>query len=324
MYRLIAKIMPKNMRDSYEDLLRYAAIKTDPNKFIGFVLFFGLASATFLAFVLAKFLKISPIILFLIIFFLIESLVYVWLLLHVDAKAKFIEGVLPDALQLMSSNLRAGLTTDRALLLSARPEFGPLQDEINTVGKEITMGVEIGDSLMHMTERVKSDKLKKTVMLIVSGLKSGGELASLLEQTAKNLRRQRLVEEKIRANVMMYVIFIFVAVAFGAPMLFGLSSFLVGVLTKNIAAMEIPETIVASSMPVTFSKISITPHFVLIYAVTSMITTAFLGSLILGLIAKGKEKEGLKFIPILVICSVGIFFLVRFFIGALLGGLFGM
>src|SRR3989344_9108556 len=41
-------------------------------------------------------------------------------------KLKKMETVFPEFLELVSSNLRAGMTIDRALLLSSREEFSPL------------------------------------------------------------------------------------------------------------------------------------------------------------------------------------------------------
>lgn len=251
-------------------------------------------------------------------------MVYFSLLLRADAKAKFVESVLPDVLQLMASNLRAGLTTDKALLLAARPEFGPFQQEINQVGKEITMGKEIDEVLEDMARKTRSEKLDKTIALIVSGIRAGGELASLLEQTSKNLRREELVDSRIRANVMMYVIFIASAVCFGAPLLFGLSSFLVEVLSQNLGAMEIsPEAGITAAMPLSLGEITLPIDFVLMFSVIFLITSSVLGSLILGLISKGKEREGIKFMPVLAAVSLGVFFLTRIAIKNMLGTFFG-
>ena len=221
----------------------------------------------------------------------------------------------------MSSNLRAGFTVDRALLLSAREEFGLFKDEINTVGKEITMGKDLIISLLNMTERIKSRKLKKTIMLITSGLKSGGELASLLDQAAENLRGQELVEQKVRSNVLMYVIFIFFAIGFGSPILFGLSSFLVQTLTKNLANITLPKTAL-TAMPLSVTQIGIPVEFVIVFALISLATTSILGSLVIGLISKGNQKAGVKFIPLLLVMTIGLFFLVRFIISRMLGSLF--
>ena len=322
MYRLLAKILPKNAMEMYKSLMAYSNINIEPNKFVGFLAFSGIGLSLFFAFIISPMIRFPLWILLIIFFFVFEVTIYIILLLRADMKAKFIEDVLPDALQLMSSNLRAGLTVERALILSARPEFGPLQEEINLVGKEITMSKDLGEALSGMSKRIKSDKLEKTMLLIASGLKAGGELASLLDQTANNLRQQKFVDDKVRSNVMMYVIFIFAAIGFGAPLLFGLSSFLVEVLTKSIGELEMPKT-AAVNIPISLGKVAVEPRFILIFAVVSMITSSIMGSLVLGLIAKGKEKEGVKFIPVLMAVSLSLFFFVRFLIKSLLGGLFG-
>lgn len=322
MYRFLAEFYPKKIREDYVNLLRYSGIKINPYRFIGFVGVFGFLLAIAAGFYIGLFFRIPLFVSVIGFFFLFQILVYFLLLLRADAKARFVESVLPDVLQLMSSNLRAGLTTDKALLSSARPEFGPFQDEINYVGKEITMGKGIDESLICMGEKVRSEKLKKTLALIVSGLKSGGELAPLLEQTARNLRQEKLVDSRIRANVMMYVIFIFVAVCFGAPLLFGLSSFLVEVLTENLGAIQLPETTL-TNLPISFKEVSISVDFVIMFAVIFLVASSVLGSLILGLISKGKERDGIRFMPVLIALSLTMFFLVRYGIKGMLGGLFG-
>ncbi|MBU0907056.1 MAG: hypothetical protein KKE05_02760, partial [Nanoarchaeota archaeon] len=60
---------------------------------------------------------------------------------------KKMEEVFPDFISLMSSNLRAGMTVDRALVLSARKEFAPLDAEIMKVGKDILTAREINVAL---------------------------------------------------------------------------------------------------------------------------------------------------------------------------------
>lgn len=55
-----------------------------------------------------------------------------------------------------------------------------------------------------------------------------------------------------------------------------------------------------------------------------MIVNSFLGSLILGLISKGKERAGLSYVPVLIGVSLGVFFAARFIIKNMLGSLFGI
>jgi pilus assembly protein TadC len=321
LYRLISHLYPKKILTSYKELLNFANLGVDPYRFTGFVLSFGFVFAWLAAFALGAMFKFNLWFTFVIAFVSFEVTVYIWLLLSVDAKARVIERALPDALQLMSSNLRAGLTPEKALLLSARPEFGPLTEEITRVGKDVMIGKDVAVALMDMTWRVKSDKLRKTMELIVSGLRAGGELAALIEQTARNLRDQDFVDQKVRSNIRMYVIFIFAAVSFGAPVLYGLSSFLVDVMQNVISKVDIPKDVGAMNMPLTITKVSISSDFVMTYVITSLVMTSVMGSLILGLISKGEEKQGFKLIPILIAVSILIFFSVRFLVSQLLGGL---
>lgn len=320
-YRIFSKIIPKNVAGKYVNLLNYTEISIEPYRFVGFVLSFGFGLAWFVAFLVAYFSKFSLWISFIAVFVSIEVGIYMWIMLSIDAKAKFVETVLPDALQLMASNLRAGLTVDKALLLAARPEFGYFKDELNRIGKEVTIGKSMEESLTDMTKRIRSDKLEKTVDLIVTGLRSGGELASLLEQTSRSLREREFVDQKIRSSIKMYTVFIFAAIGFGAPLLYGLSTFLIEVLTNLLSQIEIPEN-VGMSVPLRLSTIAVSTNFMLTYIIISLITTAVLGSLVLGLISKGEEKYGFKTAPFLVALTLAMFFLVRFLISSLLGGLF--
>ena len=321
MYAFIVRIIPKKISARYYNLFDFARIKFDKERFLSFFVVLSIGLAIAFSLILSLLFSINFLLLFAASLIILHLAFYFTISLKADATAKFVENILPDALQLMTSNLRAGLTTDRALLLSARPEFGALSDEIYNVGKKVALGEDMGDALIQLAWHFRSERLKKTMLLIVSGIRSGGELTDLLDQTAENLRQERFLDEKIRTNVLMYVIFIFAAIGFGSPLLFGLSSFLIEVLTKNLALVEIPET---STLPITFSQITISPSFVLVFSLVSLITTSILGSLVLGLISRGKEKAGIKFIPILVALTLAVFFITRLVIGSLLSGLFGL
>ena len=74
-----------------------------------------------------------------------------------------------------------------------------------------------------MSDRIDSEKISKVITLIISGLKAGGNISDLLEQTSKNMKEKEIIEKKAASSILMYVIFIFFAVGIGAPLLFGLS-----------------------------------------------------------------------------------------------------
>lgn len=230
------------------------------------------------------------------------------------------EGVFPDFLQLMSSNLRAGMTISRAMLLSAREEFFPLDKEILRVGKDITTGKDTETALLDMSKRIGSEKIHKTVLLIISGIKAGGNLAIMLEETGVNMREREFVEKRAGSNVLMYVIFIFIAVAIAAPALFSLSNILVGVLSNLLGGL--PETQANISMPFTMSKINVSVDFINYFSIAFILMLDILASMVLGLVSKGEEKEGLRYLVPILILSLGIFFLVKMFLSGFLAGLF--
>ncbi len=231
------------------------------------------------------------------------------------------EMVFPDFLQLVSSNLRAGMTIDRSMMLSARPEFAPLDEEITQTGKDITTGMNIERALKNLGERIDSDKIKKTILIILSGIRAGGDLAVLLDQTAVNMRQREFVQKKAASQVLMYVIFIFFAVAVFAPGLFALSNILVETMNNLVGSFGAGD--IQSSGMITFSKLSISLNFIKYYSIIFIITSDILASLVIGLVNKGEEREGLKLFPVILGLSIGIFFGVRYAISGVMGGLLG-
>ncbi len=294
-------------------------LKNKKNIVIGF--FSGLIASSILL-LIYKSLIISIIGLFAVfgLFFLI---IYFRLKLRDAAKIKKIESVFPDFLQLMASNLRAGITIDKAILLSSRPEFAPLDREILNVGKDIATGKSIEISLLEMSKRIRSEKIEKTVFLIISGIRAGGNLAILLEGTSRSMREREFVEKKAASNVLMYIIFIFVATSVGAPILFSLSSLLVETLTMTLSSVPSLGDLTYAGLPFTLSSINISINFIKYFSLVFIIVTDILAALVLGLISKGEERQGLKYIGPMIIISVVLFFIVRFTLSGFVKGLVG-
>lgn len=230
-----------------------------------------------------------------------------------------IEDVFPDFLQLMSSNLRAGITIDKAMLLSARGEFGQLDKEIQKTGRDIATGKNIEKALLDMSDRIGSEKIAKTISLIISGINSGGNVATLLEETAVNTREKAFIEKRAASNVLMYVIFIFIAVAVGAPALFGLSGLLVEILTTILSGLPAVES---TNVPFAMSNINISTDFILYFSLAFIVLTDILASLVLGLVSKGEEKQGLKYLPPILLISLGVFFIVKLSLSSVVKGFF--
>lgn len=313
-YRAVYRIVPRSYKKWVAEHLRYADFSIPVQKYIGFSVVYGL----FLAFDIALILFVLGFSALIVlaslpaIFLLFQAVFSTIVMLVSDLRAKAVEEVLPDALQLMAANIRSGLTPDRSLLLAARPEFGPLEVEIRRVAKKTISGEPLETALKGMSERIDSKLLKRSVNLIIEGIRKGGELGSLLEQTADDIRNAKVLLKEVSAYVLMYVIFIFFAAAMAAPLLYAISTYLVDTMGKiggkmPFADVPVPEQV--GTLKITKTQMS--GEFLRNYSLAALSITSVFGALIIGLIREGHEKAGIKFIPIFFGLSMGIFFTVK-------------
>jgi pilus assembly protein TadC len=310
--------MPKNYRKWVENYLNYAGFDITPEKYAGFSILYGLFlgfAVFFLVFVLnITFYGLSPMIVAsfagLSTFIIFEIFMHSILVVISDRRAKFVDDILPDTLMLISANIRSGLTPDRALLLSARSEFGPLEDQIMKSAKLTFSGESIEDALQIIPKKINSKAVRRSIDLLVEGISRGGNLSKLLEGLANDIRQTKMLKREVHAFVMMYAIFIFFAAGIGAPLLYGISSYLVETMREMGASIRIEQTF-SSVKFMSFRGIQISPDFLMLYSLSSLAITSFFGGILIGLIQEGSEKAGLKFIPLLMLLSLSIFFLAR-------------
>ncbi len=329
LYQKVLYFMPVSYREKMRKEIMYAGMDEKiTNKFIGFAILFSF----FLSFVVGFDLYLLGLGYFSFLIgagsgILLFVVVNMSIFLIADSRGTEIEQLLPDVLQLISANVRAGMTIDKAIWLSARPEFGLLEDEIRRVGAKTMAGKPITKALSEMTEKIKSTLLERTVRLINEGIQSGGELAKLLDETAANARNVQALRKEVRASVMMYTLFIVFAGVIGAPLLYSISLYFIEVMgsmflrqTSQVAFQSGP----FSNFGLGTGGFQITPDQLFYFAITALTITNSFGGLLIGLIQHGQEKRGVKFIPVLLIAAFTIFFITRFMIQSLLGGLFLM
>jgi len=112
-YTFLLRFLPRKARKDFHQLIMYSSIKVNPDQLMGFMILTGIAFSLWIGQFLSANIGLLPYIIWVLaVFLVIEAGFYLWILLSIDGKAKFAESALPDALQLMSSNIRAGLTTD--------------------------------------------------------------------------------------------------------------------------------------------------------------------------------------------------------------------
>ncbi|MEM4348039.1 MAG: type II secretion system F family protein [Candidatus Anstonellaceae archaeon] len=251
--------------------------------------------------------------------------VYVFLLLRAESRKKQVENVLPEFLSLAASNVRAGMTVDQALWYAAKPEFGILSEEVSIVAKKTFGGVPFNQSIDYLADRFRSKSIKRAVALIKQGIASGGEMAQILERTADDARQMQVIQKEIAASLLMYVIFIVFAGALGAPFLFAISGKLISILESVFATIP---SVTSTSYQASYSSfLAITPSTIsssdfFVFAILSCTITAIFSSLIIGVIATGNKKDGIAYIPFLLIASLVIFYIASGILDSVLSNLY--
>jgi flagellar protein FlaJ len=322
-YHVIFQKMPIQYKEWTKKQLIFADFEMLPAIYYGFSLFYGLVlgMVIFLITFILGFSLIMSLGLGIFSILIFVSVMHVIPIMASDKRAKFTDEVLPDALRLIASNIRSGLTPDKALLLSARPEFGPLEIGIRDSAKLTFSGQPIEDAIQTISQKINSRALKRSIDLLTEGMSRGGNIADLLDELSNDIRQARILRKEVKAMVMMYAIFIFFATGIGAPLLYGISSFLVETMQDMGSSVSVEQAFTGGMNIMTFQNISITPEFLYYYVSFSLAVTSFFGGLLIGLIQEGSEKAGLRYIPILIAVSLSIFFLTRLMVERLFGAM---
>jgi len=243
---------------------------------------------------------------------------YLFLDLRIFKRKLSIEGVLPDFLQLTATNLRSGMTIDKALWFAVRPRFGVLAKEIETVAKEVMSGIELTDSLERFAAKYESEILTRSINLLTEGIKSGGEIGDLMTRIANNIQESKLMKEEMAANVTTYAIFITFAAVVAAPILLALSGQLIMVIGNITSKIDVPAT---GNTMFALTRLSVTPTDFKIFSFASLVITSFFSSIIVATIKKGTIKEGFKYIPLFIAMGIGFFLIASKVLNMLLSGM---
>lgn len=245
---------------------------------------------------------------------------YIIISIAAERRKNEMENVLPDALLLISANLKSGVSIDKAFLMSARDEFGPLAEELRLSAMEMFSGEPVEEALMDMEDRVKSELFKETLKLLVDGIESGGNTAQLLESSADDIRNSLELQQEINSNIRMYVIFILMAAVLGAPLLFSISVYMSETTANMWSNANLENMRTGGDIGLSFSAPEVDTSFFEQFSVMAIITINFFAAIIISEIKNANMKEGAKYIPVMITISVVLFFITKNVISSVMGG----
>ena len=142
----------------------------------------------------------------------------IMLLGRVKARKKEIWRSLPDAFDLITASVEAGLGIDAAFTRIIEKVHGPFAEELTRTMREIQMGRSRRDAFLDMSERTGVEELRQLINAIVQAEAMGISVGGVIRvQTGviRTKRRQKAEEQAFKAPIKMVfplVFFIFPAI----------------------------------------------------------------------------------------------------------------
>ena len=319
--------LPENIIRSFERMMVQGGFSVSAREYAGYALLLSLIVSLAAEQAAEMFVpREYAIALAVFAFFVVMGLFYILIMMTADTRARKIEEVLPDALQMISANIRAGMTLENAIWMAAKPELGPLEEEIRIVSGKAFGGKPITDALTQMSERVRSSRLDRSVKLLNEGIKLGGEVAPLLDEVAQDLKMNNMLAKEIASATTMYMIFIIFTAVLASPVMFAASAyysemafFISSQQASSMSGGPVDSGVGNAGMSGSgFGSLlstgernaeeMITPDEFVQFAVACVMLTTFFCALTLSVIRQGKMLRGIKYVPVFMIAGIALFF----------------
>lgn len=315
-YKKIDEILPKFYKQNIKQKMIYAGININYKDWIGFFFSYSIGIGISAVILLLLYFPLEWYYLVGIFFFtflILQGISELLLTLGIRSRTIFIERILPEVISLLSSNIKSGLTIDQAFILSTRDEFGDFKNDLIKASKETLTGKNLGEALKDISKNINSKLFRKTVNLIVEGINGGGELSSLLDNIAQDIREMQILKKEVSAGVVMYTIILVLASCLGAPLLFSVSLYEVETL-QTLSSLTTNVNIPSTVSFLQFSPGDVDIVFLQIIVIISLSINAIFGSLMIGTLESGSAKDGVRIIPIFMAICLGVFFLAGYLV----------
>lgn len=221
------RILPSNMVERLETALSRSGTKVTPSKFmVGCALSAGLLPLLMLALLVSKGTAGKDLLLLYGGVQVVGVMMpRVWLTGRVKRRQKAIQKSLPDAFDLVTASVEAGLGIDAAFSRILEKVEGPFAEELSRTMREINMGRARRDALSDLSDRTGVEELRSLVNAVIQAESMGISIGGVIRvQTGvmRMKRRQRAEEQAFKAPVKMVfplVLFIFpcIMIVIGGP-----------------------------------------------------------------------------------------------------------
>jgi tight adherence protein C len=211
---LIAKITPQEILKETVKKIQQSALKIKPGIFITSQVFLAVIFPALLGAIgiTTKFPGIKGLAMLLLSGLFGYFMPDLWLKGKIASRKLEIQCKLPDALDLLTVSVEAGLGFDMALSKVVEKMKGPLAEEFSKVLHEVRMGKPRREALKGMASRVDCQDLSQFISALVQADKLGVSIANVLRVQSDQMRlkrRQRAEQTAMKAPLKMSFVLVF-------------------------------------------------------------------------------------------------------------------
>ena len=179
---------------SFANKMDRLVVKSDIPKLAQMSVFAPLIMATLGFFFVPEDMRLAGVVVGLVLGILGPG-VYIKFLIQ-QRKSKFSQQLI-DALMIMSSSFRGGLSLIQAMEAVVEEMPDPISQEIGTVLNENKMGVSLEDALNHLYARIPSPPLQQTITAILLARETGGNLPVIFNRIVNSIREHNKIQQNI-------------------------------------------------------------------------------------------------------------------------------
>jgi len=205
-----------------------------------------------------------------------------------------VEARFPDFIRDVSENIRAGMTLTQAVKATKTNEYGYLSKDVRRMAVHIDWGIPFEDILQRFSRKY-SKAIQRNVSTIIEAYRGGGNIANILDSSAKSIYEINKIKKERVSNVYSQVVTGYIIFFVFLGVLYSISKMLVPALGFSGSGLSSFET------------------FTSIYNQLFMwliIIQGFFSGLVIGKLSEGAIISGLKHSIILVFIGYGSFVLI--------------
>ncbi len=106
---------------------------------------------------------------------------------------------LPVFIESLVSSLKAGMSISNAFKIIAQKDKSPIGKEMADLLNKISLGKSLKEGLQELSDKIKTRENEILISALITGIESGGNISSILENILKTLRKREEIDRELKA-----------------------------------------------------------------------------------------------------------------------------